>query len=841
MTDIITKCVNANTIRKKVSADQAYQLITGNEPTFKGSEARVPCPICESKDNLSINKNGRHQCFTPGCISGSGSIDITISLGKAPGVNEACQFLGNAFGLAEIDQESPTNQQSSISEQTVSSQESEIKQSKALASHADYAQQIFNQCDEINETLPGHCTRKKIKPYSGRIAKEQINLQGKSFIQSGSLVLDYRDELGAITTIQYIAAEKIEGETDKYFLSKKALKDVGASLPVSWHTIGDFNNASIIGVTEGYSDAATCHEAKSYPIAIAGGANNVPTVCKALMKLHPNVRIINIADRGQAGDKAIQAAGCDWTQPAEHSDFNELYQAEGLQAVIDQLDGNLTSFSIQEPSNSKNTSLLSNQTDEQEIKRLAELNSFDYDRQRDEAAKKLKIRVGTLDKRVLTIRKELEPDSGADELVQGIEPWGDAVSGSQLLDEIRATFNKYCALPESGDVALTLWAFSSYTINSFRIFPKLCLSSPEKRCGKTTTLEVIGALAHRSLMASNISPSVLFRAVELWQPSLLIDEADTFINSNEELRGVINSGHTRSGAFVLRTEGDSGDRKPVKFSTWSPMAIAMIKTPPDTIRDRSIMIQLRRKLPGETVERMPFDIKEQSIELRQKCKRWADDNESTLRMAKPVIPLVGNDRAMDNWLPLLAIADIVGGDWVQLARVAMFNIEQIDDSEESIGIMLLNDIQTAFKRRNRDKIYSEDLINDLIKMEERPWCEWRRGQPMSKNSLAKLLNPYHIKSGTIRINATTQKGYYLNKFQDAFDRYLPMPPVQSVTSSQVNNYKGYSDFQNVTSNNGVTFQKTPETNSHTGCDGVTVQNRDIEKNDANEEEGGFRL
>ena len=248
MTDIIAKRVNASTVRKNVSAAQAYQHITGNKPKFKGSEARVPCPIRESKDNLSINKNGKHQCFTPGCVSGSGPIDMTMSLGKASSVNEACLVLGDAFDLVEIDQGSAINQQSSTSEHADSSQENEIKQRKALAIHTDYAEQIFSKCNEINETLPGYCTRTEIKPYSGRIVKERVNLHGKGFIQSGSLVLDYRDELGAITTIQYIAPEKIEGETDKFFLSTGALKDVRARLPVNWHAIGDFNNASIIGV-----------------------------------------------------------------------------------------------------------------------------------------------------------------------------------------------------------------------------------------------------------------------------------------------------------------------------------------------------------------------------------------------------------------------------------------------------------------------------------------------------------------------------------------------------------------------------------------------------------------
>ena len=109
MTNTI-KHVDINTIRNNVSAAQAYQHITGNQPKFKGSEARVPCPKCGSKDNLSINKDSKFQCFTPGCMSGSGSIDMVLSLDAASGVSGACKFLGNAFGLAEINQKDLANQ-----------------------------------------------------------------------------------------------------------------------------------------------------------------------------------------------------------------------------------------------------------------------------------------------------------------------------------------------------------------------------------------------------------------------------------------------------------------------------------------------------------------------------------------------------------------------------------------------------------------------------------------------------------------------------------------------------------------------------------------------------------
>src|SRR5260221_610896 len=89
--------------------------------------------------------------------------------------------------------------------------------------------------------------------------------------------------------------------------------------------------------------------------------------------------------------------------------------------------------------------------------------------------------------------------------------------------------------------------------NAWRIYLLLIINSPEKGCGKTTVLDVVGRTCSRPLFTSNITPAALFRVVEAVQPTLLIDEADSFAAENEELRGVINSGHTRSGAFVIRT------------------------------------------------------------------------------------------------------------------------------------------------------------------------------------------------------------------------------------------------------------------------------------------------
>ena len=65
-------------------------------------------------------------------------------------------------------------------------------------------------------------------------------------------------------------------------------------------------------------------------------------------------------------------------------------------------------------------------------------------------------------------------------------------------------------------------------------------------------IEVLQALTNKGLTAGSLTPVAAFRTIEKYSPSLLIDEADAFLKDNDELRGILNSGHTRASAFVIR-------------------------------------------------------------------------------------------------------------------------------------------------------------------------------------------------------------------------------------------------------------------------------------------------
>jgi putative DNA primase/helicase len=185
------------------------------------------------------------------------------------------------------------------------------------------------------------------------------------------------------------------------------------------------------------------------------------------------------------------------------------------------------------------------------VRRLAALPPIEYDLVRQADADTLGVRVSTLDFEVEKLRRETagsEADGqGEAVLFPELELWHEPVDGAELLTDLADTFSLYVILPKLAKVALALWTVFTHAIGYVNIAPILGITAPQHRCGKSTVLSLLMRLVLRPMPAANISPAAVFRSVELWSPSLLIDEADSFLRDNEEMRGIINSGHARSG------------------------------------------------------------------------------------------------------------------------------------------------------------------------------------------------------------------------------------------------------------------------------------------------------
>ncbi len=440
--------------------------------------------------------------------------------------------------------------------------------------------------------------------------------------------------------------------------------------------------------------------------------------------------------------------------------------------------------------------------DQAAIQSLAQLPPLDYDRVREREAKKLGIRVSTLDAEVAARRPKSKATnggaSGSPALCTDPEPWPAPVDGAELLEEICACLQRFVILPAGAVEAIALWVLHCHAHDAVQISPILPLTSPEVRSGKSSTLHLLSGLVPRPLPAANISAASLFRAVETYRPTLLVDELDTFLEDSEELRGILNSGHLRPLAQVVRTVGE--DHEARTFSTWAPKALAKIGRLPATLADRSIEIQMRRKKPDETVEELRLDRLHELEPVRQRAWRWAQDNLEALRRADPAVPDGLNDRQRDNWRPLLAIADLAGGEWPTRSRAAAVLLcKSARTDTDSLGVQLLADLRALFAERGTDRLASAEVVEALGAMEERPWPEYSHGKSISKRGVARLLGRYRIQPRNIRTGQGVYKGYDLADFKEAFERYLPpISPAPSATPLQPAKTQGKMDFSNAT-------------------------------------------
>ena len=418
-------------------------------------------------------------------------------------------------------------------------------------------------------------------------------------------------------------------------------------------------------------------------------------------------------------------------------------------------------------------------SDAKRIAILAAMPSMDYDRLRKEEAKALGVQVKTLDDRVKAARNQTSDTQRLP--FTEVESHPDPVVPAELFDEVAKLIRRYIVLDDEQVVAVTLWIVMTWVIDVVEIAPIAIITAPEKACGKSQLLQVLGYLASRPLSAASFTASFLFRAIQAWRPTVLIDEADTFIRDNDELKGLVNAGHTRANAFVGRTVAVGDGYEPRLFEVWGAKAfagIALERHLPDATMSRGIVIVLRRKLPDEKVGRLRHADSGSFTSTAEKLARFSDDYSEQVRLARPRLPDELSDRAQDNWEPLLAIAECAGPEWLQRAISAALKLSSVSEQAVSTGNQLLADIQAVFRGRAGTKISTVDLIAALVADDEESWATYNRGKPLSPRQLAKQLGAYGIKSKTVRLsNGTTPKGYDLSEFEDAFARYLAATPA----------------------------------------------------------------
>jgi Protein of unknown function (DUF3631) len=337
-----------------------------------------------------------------------------------------------------------------------------------------------------------------------------------------------------------------------------------------------------------------------------------------------------------------------------------------------------------------------------------------------------------------------------------------------LLDDVAATFDRYVVLPtpETRD-AVVLWTVATHAQPALFTAPRLVISSPEKRCGKSRLLDVVEALCHSPLMAFNATSAALVRSIDADDPpTLLFDEADTIWPASgsggagaEALRALLNAGFNR-GRPVIRCSGSGSAQTVIRLPSFAMAALAGIgDRVPDTITDRAVNIRMRRRAGHEHADPLRSGDLPALRELGQRLSGWLGNHLAELSTARPALPVT--DRAADVWEPLVAVADLAGYSWGERARHAcrVLCAAHSDAERDSGPGALLNAIRDTFGPASR--VSTAELVSALSPL-----------GITDASGLSAALRPYGIAPTTLRLPTGARlKGYRLDDFADTFARF----------------------------------------------------------------------
>lgn len=356
------------------------------------------------------------------------------------------------------------------------------------------------------------------------------------------------------------------------------------------------------------------------------------------------------------------------------------------------------------------------------------------------------------------------------------------VFGPSPVDAVAAFLAKYIVLPATPASTLLVvatWVVAAWLADKWDRFPHLAITSPEKRCGKTTFLELLEKVVPRPRRTSSTTSAAIYRLIKKESPTLLYDEAQSLSRlgseASEVMRELLNAAIDRN-ATVIRCSGDNHDV--VEFPTYCPKVIALIGDLDAVLADRCLPVAMRRKNKGDKVERnLTRDVVASAVGVRECLESWTKENAEKVEEAYAKVAAfdIQNDRLADLLMPLQAVLSVSNPDKLpELEKYAKdVDEKDLEQGRLSPGVMLLTASREIFDTKKSRFLPTTDLLHALYDREEEPWKSFSKGEHMSAEALGRMLRQYGIKSS--RQTNRGARGYYRADFEDAWTRYLHTP------------------------------------------------------------------
>jgi hypothetical protein len=329
---------------------------------------------------------------------------------------------------------------------------------------------------------------------------------------------------------------------------------------------------------------------------------------------------------------------------------------------------------------------------------------------------------------------------------------------------------------ESG--TLTLWTMHTHCFDitgnaPCDITPYILVTAPTSEAGKSRIFDVARLLVRQPLVVVGPTPAALFYNIDLWHPTLMIDEAD-MLRQSKQLQEVLNAGF-QPGTPILRRNAT--------YNVFCPKIFTGIthENPPltDATLTRCIQIPMRRKARDEPLARFHRNqAAREMAPIHGGLAEWALAARDRLEDADPKMPEGLSDRQEDMWAPLFAIADSIGTAWGEAAREWAVTLTRAIPKNPDPAVQILADVKKILDGWPGNRIPTADLARARNALEGRDYDE-----DLSPNRLSKRLGGFglHPDKSPFRMAgkaSPTQRGFtfrrgdqYLPAWADAFQRY----------------------------------------------------------------------
>jgi putative DNA primase/helicase len=353
-----------------------------------------------------------------------------------------------------------------------------------------------------------------------------------------------------------------------------------------------------------------------------------------------------------------------------------------------------------------------------------------------------------------------------------VEPWPEPVDTRALLSELETQFRRYIIVHrEPVAVVITLWICFAWCHEVATYSPILVIQGADTATAKTTASKVVALLTPRAHVIAEPRGATLYRLVDHYHPTLIVDDADKLLPRRPDLAHIMNVCWTR-GVKIPRVDAGGNVHHYDPFCPKLLNGIDLTAHLDKATQTRCITAELLPKLAGEKVANFRHAIRdERFLMLRRKLMRWAADNMSVLANADPTMPEALDDRQQMNWEVMLAIADLAGGDWPAKARAAAIKLARERD-EPSQGKRLLAAFRSLFHEHG--SLLTSQQVEQLLTADaDSEWADFK-GHPINKWEIASLLKPYGAAPAVIHPRGRpADRGYDVRQFETAFRHYLP--------------------------------------------------------------------